>query len=76
MAQQIGFGYGALCDPLEKQANEQGYTLGTNAEHFEKIKEALIRVMFANVLTDSQLDMAFKKLNKQVIKNLKPMEDK
>jgi len=76
MAQQIGFGYGALCDSLEKQANEQGYTLGAKAEHFEKIKEAILKLTFAKVLTDSQIDMAYQKLHKQVVKALKPMEDK
>ena len=27
MAKEIGFHFGALADPLEKQANQQGFTL-------------------------------------------------
>lgn len=34
---EIGFHHGALCDSYEKQANEQGFTLGDKAELFEKI---------------------------------------
>lgn len=71
---QVGFSYGAVADPLEQQANEQGYTLGEKAEHFEKCKEAIVRLMFADILTDSQRDKAYQKLNKQVAKVLKPLE--
>lgn len=28
MSKEIGFHHGALCDPYEQQANDQGYTLG------------------------------------------------
>jgi len=72
---QIGFHYGALSDKLEKQANEQGYTLGNKAEHFENCKEAIIRLMFADILADSQIDKAYQKLNKQVTKALKPLKE-
>ena len=34
---EIGFRYGLLCDDLEKQANEQGFTLGEKAELMEKL---------------------------------------
>lgn len=37
MNRKIGFQHGALCDSYEKQANEQGYTLGEKAELFDKI---------------------------------------
>lgn len=38
MNKQIGFHHGALCDDYEKQANEQGYTLGKYAETAKKIR--------------------------------------
>lgn len=71
MSKTVGFGYGALCKPLEEQANEQGYTLGNKAERFENIREAIHTLTFGDILTDSQIDKSFQKLNKQVIKNLK-----
>ena len=72
---QVGFGYGALCDGLEKQANEQGYTLGEEAEKFEKRREAILTLTFGKILTDSQIDKAYQKLQKQVVKSLKPLEE-
>ena len=74
--QSVGFGYGAMCESLEKQANEQGYTLGKNAEKYEECKESIITLMLADVLTDSQVDKAIQKLNKFVVKSLKPLKSK
>ena len=72
---QVGFGYGALCDPLEKQANEQGYTLGKKAETLDKIKDAINMCLF-HVATDSQVDSMTKKLHKKVLEALKPLDSK
>lgn len=70
---QVGFGYGIMYDKIEKQANEQGFSLGKDTERFEKCKEAITRLMFEEILTDSQVDKAFQKLNKKVIKALIPL---
>ena len=75
MSKQVGFGYGALCDELEVQANQQGYTLGDDAKKFEKKKKAITTLLFGEILTDSQSDKAYQKLNKQVIKSLKPIKE-
>jgi hypothetical protein len=72
---QVGFHYGALSEPLEKQANEQGYTIGKKAEAFERCKDAIITLMFSDILTDSQIDKAYQKLNKKVTKALKPYKE-
>ncbi len=71
----VGFGYGALGENLEVQANEQGYTLGKNAEKYERCRASIVTLMFEDILTDSQVDKAFQRLNKKVIKSLKPKED-
>lgn len=73
---QIGFHYGAICDPLEKQANEQGYTLGKDAERLQMIKDAIITLMFGDILPDAQRDKMYEKLHKKVLKALKPMDSK
>ena len=75
MSKQVGFSYGILCDDLEVQAREQGYTLGKAQEKFELIKKSIHVLGFNDILTDSQKDKAFQKLNKQVIKALRPIKE-
>ena len=71
----IEFRYGVLCEPLETQANKQGFTLGAKVETLEKIRGAINMCGF-HVATQSQVDMMFKKLQKQTMKELKPLEEK
>lgn len=70
---EIGFRHGALCDSYEKQANEQGFTLGDKAELFNKIRFSYNMLWIHGYLTDSQADMVCKKIQKQLVKNLKPL---
>lgn len=70
MSSQIGFNYGVFADTLEKQAYEQGYTLGKDAEKFENIRKAINMCGF-HVATESQVDAMFKKLQSKVVKSLK-----
>jgi len=69
---KVGFSYGILYDTLEKQANEQGYTLGDKAEMFEEIRNSINVCMF-HVATDSQVSAMTKKLHGKVVKALKLM---
>lgn len=71
---EIVFRYGILCDSLEKQANEQGFTLGDKSEKFEKIRNAISMCKF-HVATESQTESMFKKLQKEVVKALKPLKE-
>lgn len=75
MVKAVGFGYGALCDSLEKQANEQGFTLGEKSKLFEKLRFSLNMVTIHGLVTDSQANKAFEKLNNQVVKSLIPITD-
>ena len=75
MTKSVTFGYGALCEPLEVQANSQGYTLGKEAEKLEKLREARLQLVFGDILTESQMEQTAKKLHKQVIKALKPLKE-
>jgi len=70
---KVGFSYGVLYDPLEKQANEQGYTLGDKAEIFEEIRNSINMCMF-HVATDSQVSTMTKKLHNKVVKTLKSLK--
>lgn len=74
MSSDIRFGYGIICDPLEIQANNQGYTLGDKVEMFEKIRDSINMCKF-HVATESQVNAMFKKLHNKVVKELKPLEN-
>lgn len=69
----IGFSHGVLSDTYEKQANEQGFTLGEKAELFDKIAFSYNMLRIHGYLTDSQADMVCKKIQKKLISNLKPL---
>ncbi len=69
----VGFHHGALSDPYEKQANDQGYTLGDKAEHLQKCGHCLVYLHIHDILTDSQYDNALQRLQKKLIKALKPL---
>jgi len=71
---EVGFSYGALSGELEKQANKQGFTFGNDAEFVERLRKAYIMGCFY-FLTDKQKDMAIKKVHKETIKYLKPLNN-
>ena len=74
MNKEVTFHYGALADPLEKQANAQGLTLGDKAEKWQKICDAMILIWIHGIATDSQKGSMMKKFQKQMIKDLKQFE--
>lgn len=71
----ISFGYGASCDTLEKQANDQGYTLGEDAEKLEKLRLARLALIFGNVLTEAEMEKTAKRINAKAIKALHPQTE-
>lgn len=70
---QIGFHHGALADSYEKQANEQGFTLGDKAELFDKIAFSYNLLRMHGYLTDKQADCVCQKIQKNLVKNIKPL---
>ena len=71
---EVGFRHGAMCGGYEKQANEQGFTLGEKAELFDKIGFSYNLLRIHGYLTDSQADMVCKKIQKNLVKNLSRIE--
>ena len=71
---KVGFHYGALCDPLEKQANDQGFTLGDDKEYLEDLERCMLMCWFHGLVTDSQKVEMMKKVQKKVVKALKPLK--
>lgn len=58
--------YGALTPSLEEQLNDQGLTLGPEADLMEKLRYSLSMLWIHNVITDSQEQKAREKLHKIV----------
>ena len=73
MSKTVSFYHGALSDPYEEQANSQGFTLGDKAELMDKLGFGLVINHIHGTLTDSAYDKALQKLQKQIVKNLKPL---
>ena len=67
---EVGFYHGALSDDYEKQANEQGFTLGEKADFFKDVKHSFNMLRIHGYLTDSQADSVCKKIQKQLVKSL------
>lgn len=58
---------------FEKQANEQGFTLGDKAELFDEIGHSYNMLRIHGYLTDSQAEAVCNKIQKNLIKNIKPI---
>lgn len=71
---KLTIGYGALMPKLEEQVNEQGYTLGHEADKLEKIRFSINMCGF-HVATESQIKSMLGKLHKKVEKALVILED-
>lgn len=72
---EVGFHHGAFADSYEKQANEQGYTLGDRAELFDKIGHSYNMLRIHGYLTDSQADSVCQKIQKKLVANLKQLKE-
>ena len=73
MSESIGFYYGVLMDDLKVQAEGQGFKI-KDVEKFEKIRKAINMCMLHQIATHSQVDIMFRKLQKQIVKNLERLK--
>jgi hypothetical protein len=59
--------FGALCDPIEKQLNKQGYSISKKeSERLQEIADAIITLKLARVIPDSIVLKAEQKLMKLI----------
>ena len=65
----LGFHHGALCDDYEKQANEQGFTFGENAEWVQNIGYGLVCAYIHGCITDSEYDKILQRFQKKILVN-------
>lgn len=64
----IGFHFGAMCDPLEKQAEAQGVIVKDVAK-WQRAADAIVDLMIFDILTDTEVYKARQRLMKRIIKN-------
>lgn len=68
----VVFTHGAMALTYEEQAVRQGFTLGDKAVKAEELRQAILILLFNDVITDSQRWNAFQRLQKKfLIPNLK-----
>lgn len=72
----IEFYHGALSDSYERQANDQGFTLGKDAKWVQKMGDELICAYIHGCITDAEYDRIIRRFQQKIlIKNLKPLEE-
>ena len=74
MSKEVIFHYGAASEPLERQANEQGFTLGDKRKLLEDLNRCMLMCWIHGLCTDSQHTAMMNKLHKKIMKALKPIE--
>ena len=73
---EIGFHHGALADPYEKQANDQGYTFGDNADWVQKVGFGLVAAYIHGCITDAEYDKILRRFQTKIlVKNIKPLKE-
>ena len=70
---EIKLAFGAMSDPLEKQLQAQGLTLGMSAPYYERAADSILFLKIHSLLTDSAADSARKKLMKDIAKNARKL---
>lgn len=75
MAKVVEFRHGFLSPSYEEQANNQGYTLGDQAEKFQKWGKYILELRIFSIITDGETDKALQRLQKKLVKELKPLEE-
>ena len=75
MGKEVIFHYGAVSEPLERQANEQGFTLGDKRKLLEDLNRCMLMCWIHGLSTDSQHNAMMNKLQKKVMKALKPLNE-
>lgn len=71
----VEFRHGLFAESYEKQANEQGYTLGNKAGKFDEIASAIKSPWIYSGWTAKQRKIIRDKIRKKLLANLKPLRN-
>lgn len=67
LSMEIDFYHGVFSDSYEKQANEQGYTFGEEAEFVEKIGFGLVAAHIHGAITENEYDKIIQRFQKKIL---------
>ena len=70
---EIKIAFGAMSDPVERQLQAQGLTLGMSAPHYERAADSIVFLKIHSLLTESAANSARQKLMKDIAKNVREM---
>lgn len=69
---QFTIGFGALVPSIAKQLKKQGFKFDAEkAKHFEKLRESITYLMFADLINDKAKENAYKKLFTKITQHVK-----
>ena len=63
----VEFHHGALSDDYEKQANDQGFTFGDDAEWVQKVGFGLVCAHIHSCITDGEYDKILQRFQKKIL---------
>jgi hypothetical protein len=63
----VEFHHGALSDTYEKQANDQGYTFGDDAEWVQNVGFGLVCAHIHGCITDNEYDRILQRFQKKIL---------
>jgi hypothetical protein len=66
----LGIHFGALCPPIAEQAKESGVSLA-EPERLQGYADSITNLYFADILSQSEVDKARKRLMKLIAKSAK-----
>lgn len=70
---QIAISYGAAMPPINEQLKEQGHQI-EKPEHYEMLRESVLRLHLAGPLTDAMAEKAMQRLHGLVMRNAKEIK--
>ena len=71
----IKFSHGILSDSYEKQANDQGFTFGTDAMWVQQVGDGILVAYVHGCLTDGEFDKILNRFHRKILhKMIKPLD--
>ncbi|MCD7708671.1 MAG: hypothetical protein LUI02_02210 [Clostridiales bacterium] len=70
----VTFRYGALSPGIEEQAKEQGFTLGEDAELFQRVADVRAMLFVRGYMTDAQERSITQKISDDIARHLVPLK--
>lgn len=73
MSKEVIFHYGALSDPLEQQANDQGFTLGYDSVFMDMVNRSIYECWLNGLCSEPEWKSMIHKLGVKVSEALTPL---